>query len=156
MDKERAGYDQPPSYFTVNAENGDRDTPYTLYGEHNIPTDYQLTASHLQGYEQPYVQSNTTVVVNQPAGGCNRIVLGRPLDYMKISIFACIFCFWPTAIFAIFFASEARRLADAGDWDNARILSNRARYLVASSIILGIVGYAVSIYLYVKYYNYTY
>ncbi|KAH3831215.1 proline-rich transmembrane protein 1-like isoform X3 [Dreissena polymorpha] len=84
------------------------------------------------------MSSNQTVVVtNQPTGG-NFAVVARPRDLMVASVLACIFCFWPTGLFAIYFALQANTAVARGDMDNASRYSTMARKLMISSICVGV------------------
>lgn len=82
--------------------------------------------------------TNTTVVVNQPQTG-TIIIQPRHPDYMVSSILACLCCFWPTGICAIYYANEANNLARVGDFDGARRMSDNARRLMVTSVIVGII-----------------
>lgn len=134
----------PQGYGMNNPQNGvpNSTIPPQGYGMNNINNGMPNTTGFPQGYGQSNINNNTTVVVSQPSP-CFVMGINRPADYTVSSVLACLFCFWPTGIFAIYFAIQANSLADVGDWPNARIMANRARSLVISSIILGIVALAV-------------
>ncbi|KAH3831224.1 proline-rich transmembrane protein 1-like isoform X2 [Dreissena polymorpha] len=95
------------------------------------------------GYPPPQqnfsaMSSNQTVVVtNQPTGGTFAVV-ARPPDYMVPSVLACLFCFWPTGLFAIYFALQANTAVARGDMGNASRYSALARNLMISSIVVGV------------------
>ncbi|XP_053400083.1 proline-rich transmembrane protein 1-like isoform X2 [Mercenaria mercenaria] len=92
----------------------------------------------------PYTNTNTAVVVNQPLAG-TAIVQPRTPDYMVSSILACLCCFWPTGICAIYYANEANNLAGVGDYEGSRRMSDNARKLVITSVILGIIAITLSV-----------
>ncbi|XP_060574713.1 trafficking regulator of GLUT4 1-like isoform X3 [Ruditapes philippinarum] len=135
---ERAGYDQPGDGYTdKNAKYGvDAPPPY----QPGIPPPQQ-------GYgQQPYPMqpqyghnTNTTVVVNQPQTG-TIIIQQRHPDYMVPSICACLCCFFPTGILAIYYAYEANNLARDGDYEGARKMSDMARRLMVASVIVGVIS----------------
>ncbi|XP_045206915.2 trafficking regulator of GLUT4 1-like [Mercenaria mercenaria] len=84
----------------------------------------------------PYTNTNAAVIVNQPLTGTT-IIKPRHPDYMLASIFACLCCFWPTAICAIYFANKANNRAGVGDYEGARRMADKARNLMITSLILG-------------------
>lgn len=64
-------------------------------------------------------------------------------DYLIPSILVLIFCFWPLAIPAIYFAVKANAAKRAGDLTTARERSERARLFIMLAIIAGVlvIGY---------------
>ncbi|XP_045205360.2 proline-rich transmembrane protein 1-like [Mercenaria mercenaria] len=83
--------------------------------------------------------STTAVVVTQPGYTGHIVITPRTPDYMIGSIFACLCCFWPTGLCAIYYASQARQLAAEGDMTGATSMSNKARNLMISSVIIGVI-----------------
>lgn len=130
MDREREGYDQPQPY---PASGFEPQLPRQAYPPSSAYPSYQQYGT------QSFVQNNTTVVVGQPTTTSTVIVQVRPSDYLMSSVLACLFCFWPTGLLAIYFAWESRQLADAGDIANAQIMSTRARNLMLLSVLIGVV-----------------
>ncbi|KAK3103135.1 hypothetical protein FSP39_016740 [Pinctada imbricata] len=68
-----------------------------------------------------------------------------PPDQMTKAIFVTICCFWPTGIFAIMKASEARSAVARGDMGSARSYSNAARQLSNISIMAGVASILILI-----------
>ncbi|XP_045205350.1 proline-rich transmembrane protein 1-like [Mercenaria mercenaria] len=130
---ERAGYDQPGDFYT------DKNTSY---GE-DAPPPYQPGPKQT-GYpsqqpgnvEQPYISASTTLLVNQPQAE-TVIIKPRPPDRMVDSILVFLCCFWPTGIYAIYYANKANRLARAGDYEGARWMSDTARKFIILSMFVG-------------------
>ncbi|XP_045205368.2 proline-rich transmembrane protein 1-like [Mercenaria mercenaria] len=84
-------------------------------------------------------QTTTAVVVTQPGYAGQVVTMPRPPDYMAASIFACLCCFWPTGLCAIYYASQASNLAAEGDMAGATSMSNKARNLMIFSIVMGVI-----------------
>ncbi|XP_045205361.1 proline-rich transmembrane protein 1-like [Mercenaria mercenaria] len=100
-------------------------------------------------------QTTTAVVMTQP-NTRQVVAMPRPPDYMVASIFACLCCFWPTGLCAIYYAAQASRLAAEGDMAAATSMSNNARNLMISSIVIGVIWIALVIVLQVVVYSNTY
>ncbi|XP_045205366.1 proline-rich transmembrane protein 1-like isoform X2 [Mercenaria mercenaria] len=105
------------------------------------------------GYSQ---HSTTAVVVTQPGYAGQVVAMPRPPDYMAASIFACLCCFWPTGLCAIYYASQASKLAAEGDMAGATSMSNSARNLMISSIVIGVIWITLVIVLRAVVYSNTY
>jgi len=60
-------------------------------------------------------------------------------DWMIPNIFACLFCFWPTALFGIIKSTEARSAAQRGDQFVANASANSAKTLFRVSVGVGVV-----------------
>lgn len=108
------------------------------------------------GYGQAYSHQTTAVIVSQPGVAGAVIVRPRPPDYMLSSVIACLCCFWPTGLCAIYFASQANSLAAQGDMEGATRMSNNARNLMISSIVIGVIWITLVIVLRVVVYSSTY
>ncbi|KAK3596860.1 hypothetical protein CHS0354_039855 [Potamilus streckersoni] len=108
-----------------------------------------------QGYGQPgqpgvvttqtnvaYITPSTVVVTNnQP-----------PPNGMVLAILACVFCFWPTGIGAIMYASQAKTEVDNNEaWRKYRM----SRMFSIISIIVGIIWISIAIWRIVYAVNYT-
>ncbi|XP_060574711.1 uncharacterized protein LOC132732327 isoform X2 [Ruditapes philippinarum] len=130
------GYDQPEDGYTdKNAKYGlDAPPPY----QPGIPPPQQGYGQQPYPMQSPY--GHNTVVVNQPQTGTIIIIQRRHTDYMVSSIFACLCCFWPTGICAIYYANEANNLARDGDYEGARKMSDMARRLMVASVIVGVIS----------------
>ncbi|XP_070564700.1 proline-rich transmembrane protein 1-like [Ptychodera flava] len=84
-------------------------------------------------YNQPMIHTSASpAVVVQPSLG------SAPPDHLALAIFATVCCFWPTGIFAILRASDARSAAAANDLNRAWDYANKARKLSWISIGIGI------------------
>ncbi|XP_061177174.1 trafficking regulator of GLUT4 1-like [Saccostrea echinata] len=60
-------------------------------------------------------------------------------DWLVPSILVCLFCFWPTGIFAIVNATKAKRSERNGDFAGASSYAQNAKAFVIVSIVLGII-----------------
>lgn len=125
----------PPTQIPVNVG-----APPEYYPQHTAPV-YQ---PHLpQYYPSGQQQSNTTVVVAQQPGVTYVQAPSRPNDYLGLSIFACLCCFWPTALVALIYSCQVNDRYAAGDFAGAEDSSQKARTWAKISIIVGVVAVAV-------------
>ncbi|KAL3880754.1 hypothetical protein ACJMK2_032970 [Sinanodonta woodiana] len=144
------GYPSQPIEITTqdNVSSGSK-APVT----NGLPQSYEQPHEHLQipMYDQPsdYGYSGHPHVIttqgNVSYASPNTVIVTqgmRPPNGMALAIFACIFCFWPTGLCAIMYASQA----------NAEVYPNVAwsKYRTSSrlsmiSIIVGLVWIAIAI-----------
>ncbi|KAL4229945.1 hypothetical protein ACF0H5_010336 [Mactra antiquata] len=103
---------------------------------------------------QPYTTQQ--VIVSQPGHAGTIIVQSRPPDYMIPSVLACLFCFCPTGLCAIYYASQANTMARDGDMAMAQRYSNQARNLMIASVVIGIAWIILVVVLRVVVYSTTY
>ncbi|KAK3753570.1 hypothetical protein QZH41_017852 [Actinostola sp. cb2023] len=112
---------------------------------HSQP-EYPLLGQPGYGYPSSYTQqpmpsgsvTTTNVIVVQ---ACRPRVIGAvyPSDYNGLAWFACLCCFFPTGIVAIYNAHRSRDEALLGDLDAANYYSQKAKTLSYISIVIGIV-----------------
>ena len=69
-----------------------------------------------------------------PAGGAPVVIR----DYLILSILALIFCFWPLAIPAVYFAVRTNSAKRSGQWDQALKYSERTRLFLLLSVVGGL------------------
>ncbi|XP_045206844.2 uncharacterized protein LOC123559090 [Mercenaria mercenaria] len=128
------GYSYPPGYQFVPIGS--------LYNQQsNIPLripNKQQTGIPIKGTSQ--------VIVTQP-GQIIRVVV-RPADYRCLSLVACLCCFWPTGLVAIYFASMANSMADNGQMKDAKIMSNCSGIFMIVSVVLGLIVFFCIMYRY--------
>ncbi|KAL3880759.1 hypothetical protein ACJMK2_032974 [Sinanodonta woodiana] len=125
-------YRQPPMY--------DQPSGYGYPGQPNAIT--------TQG-NVSYVSPNTVIVTSGE----------RPPNGMVLAILTCIFCFWPTGVCAIMYASQANSEVDNNvAWSKYRT----SRTLSIVSIVVGLIWIAIAIWRIVyavnyanQYYSYT-
>ncbi|KAH3781573.1 proline rich transmembrane protein 1B-like [Dreissena polymorpha] len=94
------------------------------------------------GYIQPsYVgEPGQVVVLSQPQPAAVIVQVGTvPTDYMVSSILACLFCFWPTGLAAIYFSMETRKMIANGNMAQANSHSLNARNLVIVTTVIGLI-----------------
>ncbi|XP_045205353.2 synapse differentiation-inducing gene protein 1-like isoform X1 [Mercenaria mercenaria] len=140
---ERAGYDQPGDGYT------DRITGFELgTTSANLPGQHQSNLTR----EIYTIQSSINSDTNQPQVTTVILQSTHP-DYMVVSLFACIFCFWPTGVCALYYANEANNLAEGGDYEGARRMSIKARNRMITSVVIGIILMSVMAYPAVVAYN---
>ncbi|XP_060592299.1 proline-rich transmembrane protein 1-like [Ruditapes philippinarum] len=106
---------------------------------------YPSQPAHGYGQTGYTHQSSTVVVVTQPGYAGQVEAMPRPPDYICGSIFACLCCFWPIGLVAIYYAWRARKLAARGDMVGATSMANSARNLVITSIVIGIIWIVIVI-----------
>ncbi|XP_060577873.1 calcium-binding protein P-like [Ruditapes philippinarum] len=85
---------------------------------------------------QPYATQQ--IVVSQPGQAGVIVTQPRPPDYMIPSVLACLCCFCPTGLCAIYYANRANTLAADGDMIEAQRMSNSARNLMITSVVIGV------------------
>ncbi|XP_060561591.1 proline-rich transmembrane protein 1-like [Ruditapes philippinarum] len=130
MDAENKGYDQgpPPGYNQGQPAGGYQGQPTGGY-------------QGQPGYGQPPA---TVVVTTQPVAGV--VTVGtRPPDYLIPSILACLCCFWPTGIFAIYYALRTNTLVGEGNQTGAFAAAKTAKTLTIVSVIVGLVWILICI-----------
>ncbi|XP_045205345.2 uncharacterized protein LOC123557747 [Mercenaria mercenaria] len=126
---DRAGYDQPENKHISN---------YPTSREGTLPSYQAIGTQQQTGFVQPSVPYQSThVVSHQPHPVRTVVIQTRPPDYLVSSVWACLFCFFPTGLFAIYYASRANTLANEGHYEEARRKSIIARNLLISSFVLG-------------------
>ncbi|XP_045205342.2 proline-rich transmembrane protein 1-like isoform X2 [Mercenaria mercenaria] len=126
---DQTGYDQPGDGYTDKYPRyrEEEPPPYQFVGTQQ-PVDFVHTPfSH-----QPYVVSD------QPQHDRTLIIQTRPPNYMIPSILACLCCFWPTGLCAIYYANEANNMALAGDYVGAIRMANISRNMMVFSVVVGI------------------
>jgi hypothetical protein len=79
------------------------------------------------------------VVVTQPQYAQPIVVRTAIPDNMGLAIFACLCCFWPLGLFAIFRANESQNANARGDIQGATKSGRDARTFSLISIALGII-----------------
>ncbi|XP_045206914.2 trafficking regulator of GLUT4 1-like [Mercenaria mercenaria] len=124
---ERAGYDQLENKYISS---------YTASREGILPSYQAVTQYQQTGFDQSSVLYQSTTHMTQPVGTV--IIQTRPPDLLLPSIFACFCCFWPSGLFAVFYAIKANTLAGEGKYEEARRMSDIAGILVIISVVLGI------------------
>ncbi|XP_060576724.1 proline-rich transmembrane protein 1-like isoform X2 [Ruditapes philippinarum] len=146
---ERAGYDQKGDEYTV------KNASFVL----GVPSTYQKTAQqepdHLI-YKPSSELTNTTVVMSQPQPGTVLNIVHKPLpNHMVPALCVMICCFWPTGLFAVYFAYKTRNLELSGDYGNAKVMSDFTRKWIIATVLLGIfVGIISAIVYYAEMMNY--
>ncbi|KAL4229743.1 hypothetical protein ACF0H5_010132 [Mactra antiquata] len=87
-----------------------------------------------QGYGQP----PQTVIMTQPV--TTTAIVSRPTNYFGLSLFSCLFCFWPTGLLALYYSSQTNNLTASGDLVGAEKASKTARTLSLVGIAIGCLG----------------
>jgi len=126
---------EPPAYSeqSHSAPCGN-ETSYT----YSLVTS-QAFAGH-QATELNGQPTHTTVIMTQP-GNFVPVLHGNvlPSNFMSLSLFTCLCCFWPLGIFAILKSREVDDAIRRGDLDAAKEASHTARRLSYYGIGVGIV-----------------
>ncbi|CAB3992406.1 tumor suppressor candidate 5 homolog [Paramuricea clavata] len=97
------------------------------------------------GIIQPHVIPYNNAHVQQPSGHTVVVVPSHAIagnyvnDYMGLSIFSCLCCFWPVGIVAIVLSCMVGSSRREGDLEGAKNFSKWAKYLSIAAIILGVI-----------------
>jgi hypothetical protein len=103
---------------------------YSSYPLSNLPFDLPHHPQPGQGVH------NSAVVVGQKPS-FNVHVYPCPETYFGLTLFACLCCFWPAALFALYYSSQVRSLYNAGDYGRANNASSRAKWCSGLAVIVG-------------------
>lgn len=105
----------------------------------------------------PQAYSMPVVVGPPPVGQTVIIQSPRVPNHMAIAILACLCCFWPTGIAAIYFATKVDEYNGLGNVEEALKASKNVKILSIVSLVLGIViGIIVGIVWYFLFYQMVY
>ncbi|KAK3596861.1 hypothetical protein CHS0354_039856 [Potamilus streckersoni] len=124
------------------------------YGQ---PFEYRQPQMYVQppGYGHPGQPNIISTQGNVAYASPNTVVVtsgGRPPNGMVLAILACLFCFWPTGVCAIMYASQANNEVDNNmAWSKYRT----SRTLSIVSIVVGMIWIAIAIWRIVEAVNYT-
>jgi hypothetical protein len=80
--------------------------------------------------------SDGSLIIKAPAPPEGAPIIVR--DYLVLSILSLVFCFWPLAIPAVYFAIRTYSAKKSGDIEAALRYSDRARLFLILSVIAGI------------------
>lgn len=116
------------------------DSPYTCitlknYGSsgssrHQFPINGHLNPLDVEKTEYP------------PSNESDLIRVHKPLkDRTKYAFLACLFCFFPTGIMAIVYASQARSAWERGEVKKAREKSSLSKDFIRASVCIGVIAY---------------
>ncbi|ESO90663.1 hypothetical protein LOTGIDRAFT_163884 [Lottia gigantea] len=103
------------------------------------PPSYEETAQKEYPHPQGFATQPGYNPVMQPTSTNIVIAENRPNDYLCLSIFTCLCCFWPTGIAAIFYSVKSRDAGNCGRITEAAEKGQTARKLAIISIVLGII-----------------
>lgn len=136
-DQLQGGYPQQQSYPAgYQPVSGGQQYGQPQYGQPGQPP-YGQPGQPMYGQPgQPYTTQQ--VIVSQPGQAGVIVTQPRPPDYMIPSVLACLCCFCPTGLCAIYYASRANTLAAEGDMAEATRMSNNARNLMITSVVIGV------------------
>ncbi|XP_060592335.1 proline-rich transmembrane protein 1-like [Ruditapes philippinarum] len=150
---EGTGSDLPEDYYTDK---------HVTFEANDVPLYQPVIPLSQRGYGQQtcpvqpaYGHNTETIDVNQPQTA-NIIIQQLPPDCLMESVLACLFCFCPTGIFAIFFACKANDLANSGDYAGTKRMSEYARMLTMLSVTIGISLLLVMVLLELQYLDFNY
>ncbi|XP_073239777.1 uncharacterized protein [Porites lutea] len=123
-DTARSGYTAQPGYTVQQPGYPPKQQPYLA--QPGYP---------LQTFSTVSMQPNKTVIVSP--------LPPRPPSYLGLSIFSCLFCFWPLGFAALCYSNSVDSSYDEGDYQRALSRSNAAKLLNIFSIICGLIFIAV-------------
>jgi hypothetical protein len=132
----------PPPYYTPVS---------TATPAHNVYSSSEYSPAPRTFYPAP-LQIPATSTVNviharQPTMYSPTVIhiQGPPSDHMLISLFACLFCFWPTAIVALMYSCKVTELYNTGNNYGAYEASRNALLWAKISIIIGVILFLLSV-----------
>ncbi|MFI2240365.1 CD225/dispanin family protein [Streptomyces chrestomyceticus] len=111
------------------------DTPWTGQSQ-PPPTGPPQPPQQQPQYQQPQYQQSQ---YQSPQYGPGYQQYARPpQNYLIPAILVTLFCFLPTGIAAIVFATQVNAKAGAGDWAGAEVASNKAKMWTFISLGVGL------------------
>uniref|UniRef100_A0A0B7BBM9 Proline-rich transmembrane protein 1 n=1 Tax=Arion vulgaris TaxID=1028688 RepID=A0A0B7BBM9_9EUPU len=136
-------YTEAPPY--PNASNSGAPytgAPYTGAPYKNAPYTFtpQAEAPHAGA---PFSQYTSTAVLVQQPRQTTTVIVRETQSYMGLAVFACLCCFWPLGLVAIFRANASQNSLAMGDYEGAANKGREARTYSLISIVLGIVLLAI-------------
>ncbi|KAK6172228.1 hypothetical protein SNE40_015938 [Patella caerulea] len=129
-----AGY-QPPYGPGAQVPYGPGN--YVQYPQYNQQPQY---GQYGPGQQAPTSTNNVNVVVSNQPSPSAIIVTTAPRDYMSLSIFTCLCCFFPLGIAAIIYSMKSADASRNGDFIRATSEAATARNLSFAAIVVGIIG----------------
>uniref|UniRef100_A0A0B7B998 Proline-rich transmembrane protein 1 n=2 Tax=Arion vulgaris TaxID=1028688 RepID=A0A0B7B998_9EUPU len=91
----------------------------------------------------PFSQYTSTAVLVQQPRQTTTVIVRETQSYMGLAVFACLCCFWPLGLVAIFRANASQNSLAMGDYEGAANKGREARTYSLISIVLGIVLLAI-------------
>ncbi|XP_062589556.1 proline-rich transmembrane protein 1-like [Saccostrea cucullata] len=144
----------PPGVMILDKDinmlnNGNGNTGYDMqFDKPGGPIHYTLqpNVSELNGYNMQYNYTHGQIYSIPPPQG---VMVTQPTDvvpatkthhtyWLVPSVLVCLFCFWPTGLFAIMYSSRAKRSERKGDFAGASSNAQKAKTFVIVSIVLGV------------------
>jgi hypothetical protein len=124
-----------PQQGPPSGDDWDSKTPWGS----NPPRQPPEQPSYPPPYQQPYQQPSYQQPYQQPAPGYPGYVPGPPVqNYMVPAVLVTLFCFLPTGIAAIVFASQVSSKLTMGDYQGAQAAANKAKILSIVSAGVGL------------------
>ncbi|XP_064406221.1 proline-rich transmembrane protein 1-like [Halichondria panicea] len=129
---EQQGYNKPPTYTGELPTAGPSYQHYEYPQQHyEYPQVVTQTGQHPQYGQNVHAAPLQPMVIQEPQDP-------PPSDYLALSIFTTILCFWPLGIAAIVFSVKTRNSFQRGEYEKARISSSNAKIFNIISIAVGI------------------
>lgn len=93
-----------------------------------------------------YTSDERDLLLSQSLYAPNVInVYDQPSDYRILTLLSCIFCFLPLGLFGIFYSIKVRRLYVTGYYTKAAKASERTRFILQMTLLIGVALWLVGI-----------
>ena len=109
--------------------------------EHTQQGGYQQQDIQPGGYQQGYgygYQPTNDMATHPYSGNIGITTHVRRPNLLVFSIMVCIFCCCPVGIFAVYFAAQANKAADCGDYEASQRKAKATKILIGISVVLGV------------------
>ncbi|KAH3867597.1 uncharacterized protein LOC127867578 [Dreissena polymorpha] len=119
------------------ADRRESDEPLLCADYPANPPHVPLTRTTSPNQHNVLYETQRTAVNQQPWHECH-VIPARPEDYTVAAVLACIFCFTPVGLLAIFNAMQSKTMANIGQYREAERHSRLAKRLAIASLAIGI------------------
>jgi len=131
--------EQPPTYSQSGetAPHSQHSQPPQNMNQYPAQPNYAQANYGFSPQPTNFGNQPSGVVVQQVQASGQAVYNTPPQDYTTQAWLACLLCFWPTGLMAIFKANESRDALARGDMVGAHQASNNARQFVRISYVVG-------------------
>lgn len=93
-----------------------------------------------------YTSDERDLLLSQSLYAPNMInVYDQPSDYRVLTIFSAILCFLPLGLLGVYYSIQVRRLHATGYYTKAAKASERTRFILQMTLLLGVALWLVGI-----------
>uniref|UniRef100_A0A0B7BB33 Uncharacterized protein n=2 Tax=Arion vulgaris TaxID=1028688 RepID=A0A0B7BB33_9EUPU len=93
----------------------------------------------------PFSQHSSSAVLVEQTRQTNTVIVRETESNMGLALFACLCCFWPLGLIAIFKANDSQNSLARGDLEGAAARGREARNYSLWSIVVAIMGATIYI-----------